>query len=186
MSHDPYVFAAMAVLIMFALFRRFWRLFGRQRLQPTRIRWRIGLFGLLAVLLVLRGMRSASLAEASVAGLAAGVALAWLGLKLTRFETVPEGVYFTPNGYIGAILAAMLLGRLAYRFGVLYPAMQAEVEQGNPLAAFQRSPLTLAAFGLLIGYYLAYFAGLLMRGAALGANAAADQDRDAASPPSGP
>jgi hypothetical protein len=31
----------------------------------------------------------------------------------------------------------------------------------NPFAAFQRSPLTLAIFGVLIGYYVFYYAGVL-------------------------
>jgi hypothetical protein len=36
----------------------------------------------------------------------------------------------------------------------------------NPFAAFQRSPLTLAIFALLIGYYVTYYAGILLRSGA--------------------
>jgi hypothetical protein len=36
----------------------------------------------------------------------------------------------------------------------------------NPFAAFQRSPLTLAIFALLIGYYVTYYSGILLRSTA--------------------
>jgi hypothetical protein len=38
--------------------------------------------------------------------------------------------------------------------------MAAQADQ-NPFAAFQRSPLTLAIFGVLVGYYVFYYAGVL-------------------------
>jgi len=45
---------------------------------------------------------------------------------------------------------------------VIYPSMHAAAQADqNPLAAFQRSPLTLAIFGVLIGYYVLYYAGVL-------------------------
>jgi hypothetical protein len=185
MSHDPYVIAAMAALILLAFYRRFRRLFDRQPLQPTRIKVRIALLSLVTLFLVLRGLYSPNLAAAGVVGLATGAALAYVGLRLTRFDSMPGGIFYTPNGYIGAILSALLLSRIVYRFQVIYPAFQAaQADDANPFAAFQRSPLTFALFGIVIGYYLAYYAGLLIRSAALRAQAV--QTADAASPPSGP
>jgi len=100
---------------------------------------------------------------------------------------MPAGVFYTPNGYIGAILSALLLSRLAYRFLVLYPTLQsAHAEGADPFTMFQRSPLTLALFGIVIGYYIAYSIGLLVRSRALREPPAIDQGGDAASPPSGP
>lgn len=183
MNHDPYVLAAIAVLVMLALYRRFRRLFGRQPLRPARLKFRIALLGVVGIMILARGMHAMDFAAAGLLGLAAGAALAYVGLRLTRFDVAPGGIFYTPNGYIGAAISALLIGRLAYRFQVLYPAVQADA--GDPLGAIQRSPLTLATFALLIGYYLAYYAGLLMRHAALGASAHA-QPGDAASPPSGP
>jgi hypothetical protein len=185
MSHDPYVIAAMAALILFALYRRFRRLFSRQPLQPTRIKVRIALLSLVAVLLVVRSLHSQNLAAAGFVGLAAGAALGYVGLRLTRFDNMPGGIFYTPNGYIGAILSALLLSRIVYRFQMLYPAMQAaQADDANPFAAFQRSPLTFGLFGIVIGYYLAYCVGLLLRSAALRSQPV--QTADAASPPSGP
>ena len=186
MNHDPYVFAAMAALILFALYRRFRKLFGRQLLQPSRLKVRIGILSLLMLLLVARSMHSTNLAAAGLAGFAAGAALAYAGLRLTRFDAAPGGIFYTPNGYIGAALSIILISRLAYRFQVLFPSMQAaHAESGDPFAAFQRSPLTLALFGIVIGYYLAYCAGLLIRGDAL-RKQPVQAAIDAASPPSGP
>jgi hypothetical protein len=185
MSHDPYVFAAMAALVMLALYRRFRSAFGRQRLQPTRLKFRVGILSVVSLLLVVRGMHSAGFAAGGLAGLGAGVALAFIGLRLTRFDVMPGGIFYTPNGYIGAALSALLLGRLVYRFQVLYPSMQvAKAETGDAFASFQGSPLTVALFGIVIGYYLTYCAGLLARGAAL--RAAPAQPDAAASPPSAP
>jgi len=187
MSHDPYVLAVMAALIVLALYRRFRRLFGRQPLQPARMKMRIAALALVAVVLVLRAMHSPDLAAAGLAGLVAGAALAYVGLRLTRFDVMPAGVFYTPNGYIGAILSALLLSRLAYRFLVLYPTLQsAHAEGADPFTMFQRSPLTLALFGIVIGYYIAYSIGLLVRSRALREPPAIHQGGDAASPPSGP
>lgn len=185
MTHDPYVFAAMAALILFALYRRFRRNFGRQPLQPRRLKVRIASLSLVALLLGLRALHSTDIAAAGLVGVAAGAALAWYGLRLTRLDATPDGIFYTPNGYIGALLSALLIGRLVYRFVVLYPAFQAaQAQAGDPFAMYQRSPLTVALFGIVIGYYIAYCAGLLARGAALRAQPA--HARDAASPPSAP
>ena len=185
MNHDPYVIAAMAALVALALYRRFRRLFGRQPLQLTRIKVRIALLSLLTLLLLVRSLHSTDLAAAGLVGFAGGAALAYVGLRLTRFDNMPGGIFYTPNGYIGAILSVLLLSRIVYRFQVIYPAFQAaQADDANPFAAFQRSPLTFALFGIVIGYYLAYYVGLLLRSTALRAQPVLAAD--AASPPSGP
>jgi hypothetical protein len=187
MSHDPYVAAAIAALVLFAVYRRFRRLFGRQLLRPTRLKIRIALLTLVTIFTLLRGLHSMNLAAAGIVGIAAGAALAYAGLHLTRFVAMPGGIFYTPNAYIGAALSALLLGRLVYRFVVLYPTMQvAHSAGGNPLDSFERSPLTLALLGIVIGYYLAYSIGLLVRSAELRAQAPIAQPGEAASPPSGP
>ncbi len=158
--------AVFAVLVVAALYyRRMRRLFGRQRVQPTRMKFRIVFLLFVGALLLLRGMAHAdSAAVAMAAGLAGGVALALLGLKLTRFETTAQGRFYTPHGGIGLALSALLIGRLVYRFVVLWPQLQAAQGAGaDPLSGFEHSPLTLALFALLIGYYVAYYAGILMR-----------------------
>lgn len=187
MNHGPLAYAAIAAFVLLALYRRFRRLFGRQLLQPGRLKFRIAIFALAAVLIAMRSLHSSPMAMAGGAGLVIGAALAYVGLRLTRFEKLADGIHYTPNSYIGAGLTALLLGRLVYRFQVIYPAMQA-AQQGAapPLAAFQRSPMTLLIFALLVGYYIAYYTGLLLRHPAVDALPTADQPDGPASPPSGP
>jgi hypothetical protein len=42
-------------------------------------------------------------------------------------------------------------------------AQHAAASGGNPYAGFQQSPLTLAILMLTIGYYLTYYAGILLK-----------------------
>jgi hypothetical protein len=186
MSHDPYVLAAMAALVLLALYRRFRRLFGRQLLRPARMRVRVGILSVVGLALAARALHSPALAMAGLAGLAAGASFGYVGLRLTRLDVMPAGVFYTPNGYLGAIVSALLLGRLVYRFQILYPGVEAaRAASGNPFAGMQGSPLTTALFGVVIGYYIAYYAGLLLRAGPLRAPAA-EPGGSAASPPSGP
>jgi drug/metabolite transporter superfamily protein YnfA len=158
--------AGFALLIGFSLYRRSRRLFGRQPVQPARMKFRIVFLVFVAVLLMLRGFASPNIALALAAGLVCGAALALLGLHLTRFETTPQGRFYTPHGGIGIALTLLLLGRLVYRFvGLyLYPEMQIAHSLGaDTFSGFQHSPLTAAIFTLLIGYYVAYSIGILIR-----------------------
>lgn len=168
MNHDPYVLAVIAALFVFILYRRFRRLFGRQPLQPARLKARVVVLAIVAGLFALRGLHSPNIAAAVLGGGALGAALAWFGIRLTRFEVTEKGIFYTPSGYIGIVLSALLLSRLAYRFVVLYPTFQAsKAETGDPFAMYQSSPLTIALFGIVIGYYMAYCVGLLVRAAEL-------------------
>lgn len=177
--------AGFAMLLVFMLYRRFRRLFGRQPLQPTRMKLRVAFLVLVGVLLMLRGARDPSMALALTLGFAGGAALAAFGLRLTTFETTPHGRTYTPHGGIGIVLSAVLLGRLAYRAFVLAPAFDgARAAGADPLLAFQRSPLTFALFGLLIAYYAAYYVGILLHESRV---AHSTRSADAApAPPRGP
>lgn len=159
--------AGFAVLIALMYYRRFRRLFGRQPVQPARMKFRIVFLLFVGALLLARAVLGLEAGLAVAAGLGGGVALAWLGLRLTTFEATPQGRFYTPHGGIGLALSVLLLGRLAYRFFVIVPVLQDAHQAGmNPFAAFQRSPLTLAIFALLIGYYVTYYIGILLRSAA--------------------
>ena len=188
MNQNPYVLAVFAALLVFLLYRRFRRLFGRQALQPARLKARVVMLAIVAGLFALRGLHSPNIAAAVLGGGAIGAALAYFGIRLTRFDVTPAGIFYTPSGYIGIVLSALLLSRLAYRFVVLYPTFHAaKAETGDPFAMYQSSPLTVALLGVVIGYYMAYCVGLLVRGAELRGQAPLiAQSPDAASPPSTP
>ena len=79
-------------------------------------------------------------------------------MRLTRFEVTAAGRFYTPNAHLGIALSLLFIGRIVYRF--LHLQMV-----GGGLAAppddITRSPLTLAIFATLAGYYIVYAFGLL-------------------------
>ena len=163
---DPKLFMPMlfGAVLAFAIYRRIRRNIGRQALSPGRLTARIGIFSLIGALVLFAALRDLNLLGAMLAGLAGGVALAWFGLRHTQFEVTPEGRFYTPHTYIGAFVSALFLARIAYRFIVLYSTPHAvAAANADPFAAYQKSPLTLAVFGVLVGYYVAYYAGILQR-----------------------
>jgi hypothetical protein len=156
----------LAAFVAFVLYRRVRRNIGRQAVSPARLQWRVGIFGVVGALFLFMSLRDISLLGAMIGGLAAGVALGWLGLRHTKFENTPQGKFYTPHTYIGMFVSALLLARIAYRFISVYPAMQAAQQAAqqadpNPFAAYQNSPLTVAIFGVLVGYYVFYYVGVL-------------------------
>jgi len=164
---DPKLIAPIliAALVVFGIVRRLRRSFGRQPVQPGRIWLRIGVLILVGGLVTATSlMRGPEMLEALIGGLACGAALAYVGLRHTRFEVTPEGRFYTPHTYIGLTLTLLLLGRLVYRF--LYLSNGANAMFGadpSAAAAYQRSPLTVGIFAVLIGYYVPFYAGVLLR-----------------------
>src|SRR6185437_2704735 len=147
-------------LIVLLYYRRFRRSFGRQPVQPARMITRVVILCVIGALLLAGSAAKPMLFAADAGGLIAGIALGLWGLRLTRFEREPDGVHYIPHSWFGIAIAALLLGRLAYRFTVLWPAMQA-AQAGAQAPPYPRSPLTLALFGLLVGYYACYYIGVL-------------------------
>jgi len=158
----PNVIAPLVVapLIVWRLYARTRRNFGRQPIQPKRMWTRVAIFSVVTLLVATQGLLDPRLAIGLTAGLLGGVALGMLALKLTRFEIDGRNDCYFPNPWIGMALTALFLGRLLYRLMVLYPQISQGAASGY--ASFQRSPLTLVILGLLLGYYIAYYAGLLI------------------------
>jgi hypothetical protein len=154
-----------AALVVWALYRRMRRSFGRQSVRAGQIWFRIATLTLVGGLVVaMSGARNAQTLEALIAGLLCGAALAYVALRYTRFEVTAEGRFYTPHTYIGLAVTALFLGRLLYRY--LYLSAGASSTAGanqNLAAAYERSPLTLGFFALLIGYYVLFYAGVLRK-----------------------
>jgi len=92
-------------------------------------------------------------------GVVVGVCLGVYGLRMTRFEKTPQGLFYTPNAHLGIALSLLLVGRIIYRFIQVYSATgsAAAAQQVN----YTTTPLTLLIFGTLAGYYFTYAVGLL-------------------------
>ena len=91
-------------------------------------------------------------------GIVVGVCLGVYGLRMTRFEKTPQGLFYTPNAHLGIALSALLMGRIIYRLAQVYwssgSAAGADINSAT-------TPLTLLIFGTLAGYYVTYAVGLL-------------------------
>jgi hypothetical protein len=157
----------MLPLLALIVWRRVSRQFGRQPIRRKRMIFRIVAFSFIGCLFALSGFHRLALAEGLVGGALIGGAIGLIGLRLTRFEDDPvKGDCYVPNPWIGVLLTVLLLGRLAWRFLVAWPQLQhASAQPGvYPMQSmgYTSSPLTMLVIGLLVGYYIVYFSGLLI------------------------
>jgi membrane protein CcdC involved in cytochrome C biogenesis len=159
MNPNSIVVAIIAAVFTWRIYNRVRRSIGRQPLQPKRLMARVIIFAVIALVLLVFSWRNSNLLMGLGAGLVLGVLAALAGLKLTQFETTPEGKFYTPNKYFGGALAILLVGRLVYRLMVLSNLSN----NSAPPPAFLQSALSLLVFGLLAGYYVAYYSGVLAR-----------------------
>ena len=151
--------AGIAALVGWRLYSRVKRMVGRQRLSKVRPWLTLCLFPLLVALLLVGSLSHPAVALALIAGVLAGAALGLYGLRLTKFEQTPLGLFYTPNTHLGIALSLLFIARVGYRAAQLYFG-SASIQEGS--TTFARSPLTLLIFGTLAGYYVAYAVGLLL------------------------
>jgi len=158
----PYLIVA---LVVWGIYRRMRRSFGRQRVRDGLMWLRVGILTLAAGLITVQVARDVDLIGILLAGIACGAVLGYFGLKHTKFEVTQEGRFYTPHTYIGLAVTALFLGRLLYRFLGMYNGLgPPPATSGQDLAALYRhSPFTLAVIGALVGYYVLYYVGVLQR-----------------------
>lgn len=155
--------ALLSPLLALVVWRRVRRQFGRQPVRRGPMITRVVVLAAVAALISLAGLHDARLAEGLAGGLLGGLVLGLLGLRLTRFERGADGRdLYLPNPWIGATVTALLVGRLAWRLLVLAPQGGAVPMATPGMAPLGSSPLTLLMAGLMLGYYLSYYAGLLV------------------------
>jgi hypothetical protein len=153
-------FLIMIPLIAWRMYSRVKRNIGRQTYSKRRPWITMVVFPLLIVLLSFGAYshHRPSLFAAMLGGIAGGIVLGFYGNKHTKFEVTPEGMFYTPNAHLGIALSVLFIGRVVYRMFVLYSMNPYAPQSTNDFAA---SPLTLAIFGLLAGYYVTYAIGLV-------------------------
>ena len=159
--------ALTAALVLFIIYRRFRRNFGRQPLRPKRMLLRIVLLSVIGLLLLPAALLSTETAAAITAGLVLGLGLGVWGANHTRFVKHQDALHYIPHTYTGMLVSALFLGRLIYRFVILSPMLFSTVAsdnariQENSLMTMQHNPVTLGIFFILIGYYVYYYARVL-------------------------
>lgn len=151
-----------AAILGWAIYRRARRSFGRQPVNVVRLRVRVGVLAVIGTLVLVASAVNMNLLAAMLGGIACGAVLATVGLRHTRFEATSEGRFYTPHTYIGLFVSALFIGRILFRYLTLYgdPQSMAQVSP-NPFDLYQHSPLTLAIFGVLVGYYILFNLGVL-------------------------
>ena len=159
MDPTPVMVTLLMALFAWRMYARMKRLLTRQEFNRRKSLIGATMFCLLALLILAATAALPSLFVGCIAGLAVGITLAFIGLRLTRFEVTPSGYYYTPNTHIGIALSLALLLRIGYRVVQLNAGT---VNLAGQLPApLGRSPLTLALLGMLLGYYATYSMGLL-------------------------
>lgn len=157
----PYLIAA---LIVWSLYRRMRRSFGRQRVRDGLMWGRIGIFTVVVVLIGIEVAPDRDVLGALLAGIACGAVLGYVGLRYTKFEVTPQGRFYTPHAYIGIAVTALFVGRLLYDYLGMANGMLPDAAGGQDLASLYRhNPLTLVILGTLVGYYVVYYLGILQR-----------------------
>lgn len=152
----------LGALIIWRFYSRIRRMVVRQKLSKVRPWITVCVLPILLIVFAAVSMWHTLDLAALFGGAAVGVGLGVYGLRLTRFETTPQGKYYTPSAHLGIALSAVLIVRIAYRvwqvsasspdLGMSPPG----VGPGTP-----GSPLTLLIFGTLAGYYVMYAIGLI-------------------------
>ena len=150
-----------SLLIGWSIYRRARRSIGRQPVRIARLWIRIGILGAVGGVLLAASVADPISLESLTAGMVGGVVLALVGLRHTKFDSTTEGQFYTPHTYIGLLVTALFVARIAYRIMSMYVAPRALGAPGNPFGQYQRTPLTLAVFGLLVGYYVVFNLGIL-------------------------
>lgn len=158
MSPAPVVPIVFGGLIAWSVYRRIRRNIGRQKLHPRRAMMSIIILSVFSVLITASSTHNLNLLLGFGGGLLPGILLGLVGLRLTRFETTEEGHFYTPSAHIGVALSVLFIGRLLYRMMVLSNFSVASAQTPAPA----QSPLTLFIFGLVAGYYITYFVGVLI------------------------
>ena len=110
----PYFFVAVPIIV-WRMYSRIRRNIGRQHLSKWRPWITLTLFPLIVVLIAAGAATQPLRLLAMAGGIIAGIALGMFGTKHTKFESTPEGIFYTPNAHIGIALSVIFFARVVYR-----------------------------------------------------------------------
>jgi hypothetical protein len=97
--------------------------------------------------------------EAALIGLAAGGVLGAIGIRLSRWESGPSSLYYTPNQWLVLAITVTVAARLLYGLWRSWAWWAAGGSATSLPAAFGVTG-SLGAAAIVIGYYLAYSIGV--------------------------
>ena len=97
----------------------------------------------------------------ALAGLAVGGLLGLLGLVLTRWESHPEGFFYTPSRWLALLITLAIAARLVY--GWWHTMHRGVPDEQHWFLSASGTQLSVAVAVGLIGYYLVYAIGVRVR-----------------------
>lgn len=98
----------------------------------------------------------------SFAGLACGIVVGLLGLKLTRWEPTAEGLHYTPPRVLVLLITLVVTVRVLYGFWRAWHAWHQSGAGGSWLVHAGAAGSLAMGAGVL-GYYFTYWAGVARR-----------------------
>jgi hypothetical protein len=96
-------------------------------------------------------------------GMGCGAILGLLGLALTRWESRPEGLFYTPNRWLALIVTLAIAARIVYGWWRATHSRSSAPGDQHWLITASGMQLSLAVAAGLIGYYLVYSVGVRLR-----------------------
>jgi len=96
-------------------------------------------------------------------GLGVGGILGLLGLAMTRWESRPEGLFYTPSRWLALIVTLAIAARFVYGWWRATHSGSSAPDDQHWLITASGTQLSLAVAAGLIGYYLVYSIGVRLR-----------------------
>lgn len=144
----------LAIVLVWRVYKRVRGMMVSQRSIMSRHYTGVGVFTGMVLVAVSETVNRPVILTALLSATGIGIALGLHALRRTRFNDQTE--FFTPPVNIGLAVAMLFFARVM-QIGVDY-----YINQGSaPAQVFTDSPVTMAAVGLLGGYFGTYSAGLM-------------------------
>jgi hypothetical protein len=138
------------------------RRMGRRWVATTNLVMMIASAGLFLWAAAIAGLWIPRALFYSCAGLFAGILLGLLGLTLTRWERTPPTLHYTPNRWLVLLITLAVTSRLLYSVWRVWHSWRTTGPDGSWLASAGIAG-SMAVGAMVIGYYLAYSAGVSRR-----------------------
>ena len=96
-------------------------------------------------------------------GMGCGGILGLVGLAMTRWESQPQGLFYTPSRWLALFITLAIAARFVYGWWRATHSGSNVTSDQHWLITASGTQLSLAVAAGLIGYYLVYFLGVRLR-----------------------